>query len=374
MKPRPRPDSPSAPTASGLDDVVVANTALSHVDGDRGRLIVRGYPVGTLAERATFEELCVLLWTGVWPVAAQTAEMHHALAHARLGAFATLPSLGDALSAADSMDALRAAIGHLRSSGPAVDRLRLTGAMAVFSAAWARMRMGRTPVPPRPDLSHAADTLQMLSGLQTDPARVSVLDAYWCCVVDHGMNASTFTARVVASTGSDVVSAVVAALGALKGPLHGGAPGPVLDMLDAVGKASHARTWLERELADGRRIMGMGHRIYRVRDPRAAALERAANLLEASGVPAGRLPLARAVEREAEQLLAARHPHRNLHANVEFYTAVLLDALGVPRTVFTPLFAASRVVGWCAHIDEQREVGRLIRPASTYVGAPGEGR
>jgi citrate synthase len=208
----------------------------------------------------------------------------------------------------------------------------------------------------------------MLSGQQADPPCVSVLEAYWCCAVDHGLNASTFTARVVASTGSDVISAVVAALGALKGPLHGGAPGPVLDMLDSVDSVSHARIWLERELAEGRRIMGMGHRIYRVRDPRAAALERAANALEASGVSAGRLPLARAVEREAERLLAERHPRRNLHANVEFYTAVLLDALGIPRTVFTPMFAASRVVGWCAHIDEQRAVGRLIRPASIYVG------
>jgi citrate synthase len=351
-----------------LDDVVVASTALSHVDGDRGHLIVRGYPVETLAERATFEDLCVLLWTGAWPVAAQAADMRIALAKARLDAFATLPSLGDALSAPDSMDALRAAIGHLRSGGTAVDRRRLTGAMAVFTAAWARTRIGRPPIPPRPDLSHAADTLQMLSGQQADPPCVSVLEAYWCCAVDHGLNASTFTARVVASTGSDVISAVVAALGALKGPLHGGAPGPVLDMLDSVDSVSHARLWLERELAEGRRIMGMGHRIYRVRDPRAAALERAANALEASGVPAGRLPLARAVEREAERLLAERHPRRNLHANVEFYTAVLLDALGIPRTVFTPMFAASRVVGWCAHIDEQRAVGRLIRPASIYVG------
>lgn len=361
----------SAPTASGLDDVVVASTALSHVDGTRGHLILRGYSVEALAERATFEDICALFWNGAWPVAGEVREMRDALAKARLAAFAMLPSLGEALSAPDSMEGLRAAIGHLQSGGPAPERVRLTGAIAVFAAAWARLHIGQPPVPPRPDLSHAADTLQMLSGIPAPPAGVDALEAYWCCVVDHGMNASTFTARVVASTGSDSISAVVAALGALKGPLHGGAPGPVLDMLDSVESASRARTWLEQELAAGRRIMGMGHRIYRVRDPRAAALERAAKALEVSGVPASRLPLARVVEREAEQLLAARHPHRSLRANVEFYTAVLLDALGIPRTLFTPMFAASRVVGWCAHIDEQRAVGRLIRPASTYVGPYG---
>lgn len=208
----------------------------------------------------------------------------------------------------------------------------------------------------------------MLSGIVPAPASVRGLDAYLCCVVDHGMNASTFTARVVASTGSDTVSAIVAAISALKGPLHGGAPGPVLDMLDAVDTAPCARAWLETELAAGRRIMGMGHRVYQVRDPRAAALERAATMLEESGVSSERLPLARAVERAAEQLLAERHPNRHLRANVEFYTAVLLDSLGIPRTLFSPMFAASRVVGWCAHVDEQRSVGRLIRPASVYVG------
>ena len=182
------------------------------------------------------------------------------------------------------------------------------------------------------------------------------------------MNASTFTARVVASTGSDLVSAIVAAIGALKGPLHGGAPGPVLDMLDAIGHPAHARAWLEADLAAGRRIMGMGHRIYRVRDPRAAALEHAISVLERTGAVGDRLALARAVERDAERLLTDRHPERSLRANVEFYTAILLEAIGIPRTLFSPTFAASRVVGWCAHVDEQRRVGRLIRPASTYVG------
>ena len=357
-----------APTASGLDGVVVASTALSDVDGARGRLIIRGYDVETLTDGAAFEDVCALLWHGAWPSARFTGEIRDALGAARMEAFAMLPSLGDALSASDSMEALRASIGHLQSLGAKADRVRLVGAIAVFAAAWARRWLGQSPIRPRPDLSHAADTLRMLAGTAPNPVCVRALDAYWCCVVDHGMNASTFAARVVASTGSDSISAAVAALGALKGPLHGGAPGPVLEMLDAVGEASAARTWLERELAAGRRIMGMGHRVYRVRDPRAAALERATSALERSGVPAPHLPLARAVEREAERLLAEHYPDRHLRANVEFYTAVLLDALGIPRTLFSAMFAASRAVGWCAHMDEQRAAGRLIRPASTYVG------
>jgi citrate synthase len=187
-------------------------------------------------------------------------------------------------------------------------------------------------------------------------------------VADHGMNASTFAARVVASTGSDAISAVVAGVGALKGPLHGGAPGPVLDMLDAIGAPNRAVSWLESELAAGRRIMGMGHRVYRVRDPRAAVLEAALERLEREGTRGGRLPLARAVERAATELLAGRHPERALRTNVEFYTAVLLDALGIDRRLFSATFAVGRVIGWYAHIEEQRRSGRLIRPASRYVG------
>jgi len=364
----------SAPSASGLDGVVVAHTTLSEVDGEHGQLVIRGYSVERLVERAAFEDVCALLWNGVWPSAAERAVVRTALAKARADAFAMLPSLGGALGMPDGMEGLRAAVGHLGSTDPASDRLRLTGAIPVFAAAWARQQLHQTPVPPRPLLSHAADCLQMLSGNVPAPAFVRALDAYWCCVAEHGMNASTFTARVVASTGSDTVSAIVAAIGALKGPLHGGAPGPVLDMLDAIGTVGSTRAWLEAELAAGRRIMGLGHRIYHVRDPRAAALEHAASVLQASGVAAQRLPLARAVEREAERLLAERYPDRQLRANVEFYTAVLLDSVGIPRTLFSPMFAASRVVGWCAHVDEQRAVGRLIRPASIYVGPAGETR
>ena len=358
----------NAPAASGLDGVVAAHTTLSEVDGEHGQLVIRGYSVEQLVERATFEDVCALLWNGAWPSPAERAMVRTALAIARADAFAMLPSLGGALGMPDGMECLRAAVGHLASTGPASDPLRLTGAIPVFAAAWARQQRRQPPVRPQPLLSHAADCLQMLSGTVPAPALVRALDAYWCCVAEHGMNASTFTARVVASTGSDTVSAIVAAIGALKGPLHGGAPGPVLDMIDAIGTIGAIRPWLEAELAAGRRIMGMGHRIYRVRDPRAVALERAASVLEASGFAGERLAMARAVEREAERLLAERYPGRPLRTNVEFYTAVLLDGVGIPRTLFSPMFAASRVAGWCGHIDEQRAVGRLIRPTSIYVG------
>jgi citrate synthase len=207
----------------------------------------------------------------------------------------------------------------------------------------------------------------LLLGGEIQAERARAYEAYLVTVSDHGMNASTFTARVVASTGSDVVSAVVAALGALKGPLHGGAPGPVLGMLDAIGRPERARSFLEAELAAGRRIMGMGHRIYRVRDPRAEVLERVTRSLDLAA-EGGTLALAREVERTAEILLRERHPDRALRANVEFYTAVLLRALGLDASAFTLAFATGRVIGWCAHVREQIEHGRLIRPKSRYVG------
>ncbi len=363
----------------GLEGVVVARTKLSHVDGDAGRLVIAGDDVESLAGTVRYEQL----WARVLPQVD--------LGAARVKAFAKLPKLEQT----DGMDALRAAVAGLSTD----DAGDVAGALPVFAAAWARTRQGLEPISPDATLGHAADYLRMVTG---DPdergaahergvvtvhpersapqargvegpahraARAAALDAYLVTVSDHGMNASTFTARVIASTGSDLVSAITGAVGALKGPLHGGAPGPVLDMLDAIGEPSRAEAWLSAELEAGRRIMGMGHRIYRVRDPRAAVLEREVERLEAAGVQTPRLKLARAVERAAATLLKARYPDRVLQANVEFYTAVLLDAVGLPRTLFSPTFAVGRVLGWCAHVDEQRKTGRLIRPASQYVGA-----
>jgi citrate synthase len=351
-----------APLASGLEGVVVAETRLSEVDGEKGQLVIAGRDVESLAGAATFEETAALLWN-IDPAAARRA-----IAEGRALAFTRLDKLGDALERVDGMDALRAATAHLGADdfgSPA----HITGAVATFAAAWARLRRGGRPVAPDPALGHAADYLRMSTGATPTEAFAAGLDAYLVTVSDHGMNASTFTARVVASTGSDMVSAVVAAIGALKGPLHGGAPGPVLDMLDAIGAPDRAAAWIEGELVAGRRIMGMGHRIYRVRDPRAAVLEKATQRLARAGVSTGRLDLARAVERAAEGALRAKYPDRPLRANVEFYTAVLLDTVGLDRAAFSPTFAVGRTAGWAAHVEEQRATGRLIRPASRYVGA-----
>lgn len=350
-------------------------TRLSDVDGERGRLVVVGHDIETLAATASFEDACALLWSRPVP------EVLSALGEGRERAHRVLPDLGNALRATSGMDALRASLAHLRAEEATAEALPawLTGATAVFAAAWLRLRAGASPEAPDPAATHAADFLRMAFGTAPPGPCVRALDAYLVTVADHGMNASTYAARVVTSTGSDMVSAVVAAIGALKGPLHGGAPGPVLDMLDAVGSPAGARAWIARELGAGRRIMGMGHRIYRVRDPRAAVFERQAQILAqamaARGGPEGnrvldRLALARSVEREAETALAARHPDRPLKANVEFFTAVLLEAVGLPRESFSPTFAVGRVAGWCAHAMEQRERGRLIRPESRYVGPP----
>lgn len=360
--------------ASGLEDVVAATTRLSDVDGDHGRLVLAGRPVEDVAGTLSFERAIWLLWHGRIPTDAEAVRVREALGEGREAAYERIPELGDALALPDAMDALRAAMGHLavRTGEDAFDEaLRITAATAVFAAASVR---SPAPVRPDPRSSHAADYLRMVTRQTPSAAAVAALDAYLVTVVDHGMNASTFAARVVASTASDTVSAVVAAIGALKGRLHGGAPGPVLDMLDAIGEPSAAHAWIAGALARGERIMGMGHRVYRVRDPRAFVLERAVARLEAaegaSSSAGKRLQLARAVENEAVAALTARHPDRPLKANVEFYTALLLEAIDLPRTLFTPTFAASRVFGWCAHVNEQRAVGRLIRPKSRYVDVP----
>lgn len=342
--------------SSGLEGIVAADTNISHVDGERGQLVIAGFDVEQLVKPFEAASARVL--------AAGGANVEVELGAARTAAWERLPRLGDALDAPDGMDALRAGLAHLRSTGDDnADAIAAIGAAPVLVAAWSRKRRGLTPVAPEPSASHAADYLRMTTGSVPSADAVRALDAYLVTVIDHGMNASTFTARVITSTASDLISAVVGAVGALKGPLHGGAPGPVLDMLDAIGEPARAEAWLLGELAAGRRIMGMGHRIYRVRDPRAAVLETAVRDLASE-----RLTLARAVERAAAKILAERRPDRPLAANVEFYTAVLLDAVGLLREQFAPTFAVGRMSGWCAHVVEQRRTGRLIRPDSRYIG------
>ncbi len=342
----------------GLEGVVVAETETSMVDGEAGELLIRGWPVGELAGVIGFERVAGLMWRGHLEGPAPD------LGAARVAAFARLERLGDALALPDAMDALRAAVAQLDGRASGED---LTGALAVVAAAWSRRARGLAPVAPDPTAGHAADLLRMVHDREPTSGEARALDAYLVTVIDHGMNASTFAARVVASTESDRVSSVVAAIGALKGRLHGGAPGPVLDMLDAIRDPEAAEAWIRAALGRGERIMGMGHRVYRVRDPRAAVLERAVEAL-GDRADVGRLALARAVERAAERVLAEGKPERRIRANVEFYTAVLLEALGVDRALFTPIFACARVAGWCAHYDEQRASGRLIRPRARYVG------
>jgi citrate synthase len=352
----------------GLEGVIASETRLSLVDGERGRLVVAGHDIEALAGKLSFEQSYGLLFAAIGE---DVTDVVAQLATGRARAFEALPTLGDALERADGMDALRASVSHLPGESSSAE---VVAAVAVFTAAWSRRQRGLPALAPHPEHGHAQSLLAML-GAQASPARVSALDAYLVTVLEHGFNASTFAARVVASTRSDRVSALVAGIGALKGPLHGGAPGPVLQMLDAIGEASRAGAYLRAELDAGRRIMGMGHRIYRQRDPRAFVLERALEQLELSLRESDdvrirqRLTLARAVEGVAGQLLAERYPGRSLRANVEFYTAVLLEAVGVSAALFSPLFACARSAGWAAHFEEQRKYGRLIRPSARYVGA-----
>lgn len=353
----------SSVSSSGLDGVTVAHTAISDVDGERGRLVIAGAEVEVLAAAGGFEDVVARVWAagGATPPADLAAVLGRARAHA----WELLPRLGDALDHRDAMAALRTALGHLPATGVDLDdAIAALGAAAVVVAAWQRRQHGASALAPDPALGHAADYLRMTTGAPAAPALVRALDAYLITVIDHAMSASTFTARVIASTGADLLAAIGGAIGALAGPLHGGAPGPVLDMLDAVGAPANAEAWLLGELAAGRRIMGMGHRVYRVRDPRAAVLERALQPLQAP-----RVALARAVEEAAAKILRERKPDRPLAANVEFYTAVLLDAVGLDRAAFSATFAVARIAGWSAHVFEQRATGRLIRPASVYVGA-----
>ncbi len=356
---------------NGLDGIIVAETKISQVDGQLGQLIICGFDAEELAFASTFEQTCALLWSSTQKVEASQSTLQKQFGKARRTAFELLQANPFILQQAHPMDALRTATSLL-TGGTETDICefaRITGAIGFFAASWSRLHSGLPLSQPDESLSHAADFLRLLANEPPTDAQTKALDIYWTTVSDHGMNASTFAARVVASTESDNISAIVAAIGALKGPLHGGAPGPVLEMLNAIGTPENADKWLTDELNGGRRIMGMGHRIYKVRDPRAAIFEKAIRQLETTGQTSGQLALARAVEKQAEQLLAQRHPERPLKANVEFYTAVLLDAIGIPHNLFSTMFAAGRAAGWCAHIAEQRATGRLIRPASRYTGS-----
>lgn len=359
----------------GLQGVVAAKTRLSSVDGQRGELIIAGFPLEEIAPNATFEEMVYLLWNGALPNTTQLADFCQ-----RLAAYRTLPAFTiDLLRTAaeqrvPTMDALRmgASTISLRTpdepDDPQRDALAIVARFPTIIAAYWRLLNGQEPVAPRANLSHATNYLYMLNGGEPSAEQTRGLETYLNTVVDHGLNASTFTARVIISTQSDMVSAVGGAVGALKGPLHGGAPGPALDMVFEIGEESRAEPYLRAKLERRERLMGFGHRVYKVRDPRAEVLSRAAEkMFEADG-DMKLYRLVKHVEQTAVALLAEYKPGRNLQTNVEFYTALLLHGLGLPTELFTPTFAASRAAGWIAHAFEQQEAGRIIRPESVYIG------
>ena len=273
-----------------------------------------------------------------------------------------------------AMDALRIAAGTLdldldqAQSSTDQHAQTLTARIPTIVAAYWRLRHGQQPITPKTDLSHAANYLYMLTGEAPSAARVRGLETYLNTVSDHGLNASTFTARVIVATQSDLTSAIVGAIGALKGPLHGGAPGPALDMVFEIGEASRAEPFLRAKLEKGERLMGFGHRVYKVRDPRADVLSNAAEKMFQSDGDMGLYTLAKTVETAAIKLLDEYKPGRNLRTNVEFFTALLLHGLDLETDLFTPTFAAGRVAGWIGHCIEQQKTGRLIRPQSVYIG------
>lgn len=364
--------------ASGLEGIVVARTELSDVDGQAGQLTIRGFDVEELAGHASFEEVAYLLWHGHLPTKNELDQLRVRIASHRQLPEETRTAIQVAAKRMEPVDALRFAVGSLTAgeSNASYDSLeadqelaiRLLAQIPVIVADYQRQRSGQEQIESREDLGIAANFLYQLTGSEPNAARVKGLDTYFATVSDHGMNASTFTARVIASTASDMVSAVTGALGALKGPLHGGAPGPALDMIQEIGTPERAEEWMKDALAKGKRLMGFGHRVYKVRDPRAEVLYRAAEALANETGDNSALTLAREVERVGVRVLAETKPGRNLNTNVEFYTALLLRDIGLTADLFTPAFAIGRTAGWTAHVLEQRRVSRLIRPQSEYIG------
>jgi citrate synthase len=364
---------------SGLEGVVVAQTEMSDVNGQVGQLTIRGYDVEELAGRATFEEATYLLWHGALPKRDELERFRRQLASYRHLPEETRIAVELGARRMEPIDALRFAVASLTADDEHPDDTgreaqlaragKLVARVPAIVATYQRLRGGERPVEPREDLGIAANYLYQLTGKEADPAaEVRGLDTYLVTVADHGMNASTFTARVIASTASDMVSAVTGAIGALKGPLHGGAPGPALSMIEEIGTPDRAESWMRDALARGEKLMGFGHRVYKVRDPRAEVLYQAAVALADETGEQEALALAKEVERVGVQVLQEAKPGRNLQTNVEFYTALLLREIGLSQDLFTPTFAVGRTAGWVAHILEQQASGRLIRPQSEYIG------
>ncbi|HEY7031086.1 MAG TPA: citrate synthase/methylcitrate synthase [Thermomicrobiales bacterium] len=362
------------PKPEGLEGVVAASTALSHVFGEEGRLVYRGYDIHELAGKASFEEVAHLLWLGHLPTRSELAALSAKLEANRSLPDAVVATLRLLPRNAQPLDALRTGLsvfGTVRTDLFDVDeKPTLDEAIAVSArfpsilAAFFRLRQGKEPVAPKPGQNTAQSYLQQLFDKEPEERHWRPLETYLVLLADHGMNASTFTARVIASTTSDMCSALVGAIGALKGPLHGGAPSKVLDMLEAIGSADNVDAWLTAAMDRGDRIMGFGHRVYKAEDPRAEILR---GMAEHASDPEF-FALSKTTEEKALALLNERKPGRRLYTNVEFYSAAVLAAVGLPGDMFTPTFAVARSVGYSAHVLEQVSNNRLIRPQSEFVG------
>jgi 2-methylcitrate synthase len=356
---------------AGLEGVVASPSAISFVDGQVGKLLYQGYNILDLAEHSTFEEVCWLLWHGELPTPKELEDLHR-----QLGAAAALPPgvldlLKPVARRADPMDGLRTALSALSSFDPPPAQttreanfplaLRLVARTPTLVAAYQRMRQGLEPVAPDPHAPLAHNLLRMLTGMAPGPQAVRAMDVALILHADHEFNASTFTARVVASTLADMYCATVAALGALKGPLHGGANQAVMQSLKQVGSVANVEPWVKAELGAGRKVFGFGHRVYKTMDPRAIVLKR---LSERVGRETGQSQWYEMSVRMEDAVMR----EKKLNPNVDFYSASLYHAMGIPDDLFTTIFAVSRMSGWTAHVLEQYGDNRLIRPRADYVG------
>jgi citrate synthase len=356
----------------GLEGVVAGRSAICSVDGIAGVLTYRGINIHELAQHSSFEEVLYLLWFDALPTAEQLAPFRASLAACRSLPDAIVPLLRDFPSSAVPMDALRTAVSALAMSDP--DRhddsreanvrkaMRLTAQFPAIVATYQRLRTGQEPVAPPPSGSHAASFLSLLTGSEPDPVAERAFDVALILHADHEFNASTFAARVTAATLSDLHSAVVSGIGALKGPLHGGANEQVMLMVEKIKDPAKAEGWIRKAIADKVRLMGFGHRVYRVEDPRAKHLRRLASEL---GQQIGNMSYVQILDTVARVVTAEKH----IYPNVDLFSGAAYAAMGIATDQFTPIFALSRVAGWAAHVLEQHGNNRLIRPRSEYTGA-----
>jgi len=366
----------------GLDGVEVAETGVGDVRGLQGLYHYRGYDAIELARSRSIEEVWFLLLEGELPSKAQSAAFSEEVRSMQMVPSEIADALPEVVAAGrgsvfEDVRAAYALFEAARGFRPFVEitehdlRAQAVQSCAGFPSlvmAVHRLQSGFEPIAPRDDLPFTANYLYMLTGTEARPEHVAALEKYLIATVEHGFSASTFAARVIASTGADLGSAVLGALGALSGPLHGGAPSRARAMLAEIGSKDRAEAWLRESVQAGGRLMGFGHRVYKTEDPRSALLLRIADELGADS-----LDLARHVERSAVAILQELKPGRSLYTNVEFYAGFVLDLVGLPSSLFTPTFATSRMIGWCAHILEQARDNRLIRPSARYVG-PRPGR